>query len=208
MEVLSEYLLSVCDLCGQPFNTKTQRDRHMEICLNRHITLSLYYAEPLSHEIFEAKFGFEKNKDMILDHLTTQLAHIAERIRTTEMQPELADDVVEQIQQLEQNSFMKLLEEETSDSMISHPKTGAGTPSANPSSRPLDENLAGSSAEPLSRSNENLDELFGKSDNESLTSTAKDKTKTEKEKRKKEEEKKEEEEEGPEHDVNKSCGAI
>ena len=86
----------------------------------RHQTLSLYYAEPISNEIFEHKFGFEKNREAVLDHLTNQLANIAEKIRTTDCAPTIASQALNELHNVERNSFKELLEESTSSDLISH----------------------------------------------------------------------------------------
>ena len=164
MAILQEYLLSVCDLCGQTCSSKTAKDKHAEFCVLRHTTLCLYYGEPLSSDIFLAKFGFEKNQEIIIDHLNNQLANIAEKIRTTEIAPNLASKVIGELDIAQRENFKRLLSESTVADLIVHEPVHSTT---SESVSREETNQTG-----VVPSREALDELLGGSETEGATSPA------------------------------------
>ena len=131
--ILEEALLVCCHFCGHLSSSKTARDAHMHVCQCRHLTLSNYFAEPLSASVFRSAYSQEKAKESVLEHLTTQISVVADRVRlTTHLQPEKVTEALGKLSAVDSNSFRRILEEETSEDFVLNPKYDA-LPSQQPS---------------------------------------------------------------------------
>ena len=89
------------------------------MCLNRHISMSMYYAEPLAPQIFRSSYSQEKKREADIEHLTSQIGLLAEKVReSSKLKPEVASKTLSTLSKMEKSSFNKTLDEETCADMI------------------------------------------------------------------------------------------
>ena len=80
LDKLEEYLNCQCCLCGFLTKNKRAKEDHETFCLARHLTLSLYYAEPLNADLFSSKYIEERKRENVNEHLTGQLNSLSEEL--------------------------------------------------------------------------------------------------------------------------------
>ena len=66
----------------------------------------MYYAEPLAPQVFRASYSQEKSNADDIDHLTNQIALLAEKIReSSKLKPEVAAKTLSTLAKMEKSSF-------------------------------------------------------------------------------------------------------
>ena len=81
--------------------------------------MSMYYAEPLAPQIFRSSYSQEKKREADIEHLTSQIGLLAEKVReSSKLKPEVASKTLSTLSKMEKSSFNKTLDEETCADMI------------------------------------------------------------------------------------------
>ena len=114
LDKLEEYLNCQCCLCGFLTKNKRAKEDHETFCLARHLTLSLYYAEPLNADLFSSKYIEDRKRENVNEHLTGQLNSLSEELSSGNFSNSAKTIAsIGQAVTIQRATFSHILEEET-----------------------------------------------------------------------------------------------
>merc|ERR1712240_368743 len=80
LSLIDKFLLVYCFLCSSYFCDRDSCRKHVNQCIHRALTLSLFYAEPLSYELFQSTYSKIKRLEDLTSHAVKQIQALAAAI--------------------------------------------------------------------------------------------------------------------------------